>query len=107
VPLGESLDLAEALMSHADAVARTYVEVFSERVWRPFQRRGEPPEEWPGIRAALERLRPLAVESLLAVFQLAMGERVEEAYEREMGRLGEDDRRAGRRRREQGSSARV
>jgi DNA-binding transcriptional MerR regulator len=104
VPLSESLDLAETLMGHADAVARTYVEVFFERVWRPFQRRGEPPEEWPGIRAALERLRPLAVESLLAVFQLAMGERVEEAYEREMTRLGQDDRRAERRGRGRDSS---
>jgi DNA-binding transcriptional MerR regulator len=104
VPLSESLDLAETLMSHADAVARTYVEVFFERVWRPFQRRGEPPEEWPAIRAALEQLRPLAVESLLAVFQLAMGERVEEAFEREISRLGEEDRRAGGRRRAPSSS---
>ena len=32
------------------------------------------------MRDALERLRPLAAESLLAMFELAMTERVEQAF---------------------------
>jgi DNA-binding transcriptional MerR regulator len=107
VPLTECLDLAEILMKHADAVGRTYVKLFFEHVWRPFQRRGEPSEEWPEVREALERLRPLAVQSLLAVFQLAMGERVEHAFERELVRMSEPPtRESGRRRRGHGSRTR-
>ena len=37
------------------------------------------------MREALERLRPLAAETLLAIFQMAMTEAGEEAFGRELG----------------------
>src|SRR5206468_3011098 len=46
----------------------------------------EPEERWPEVREALERLRPLASESLLAVFQLTMTEAVDDAFGRELVR---------------------
>lgn len=41
------------------------------------------------MREALERLRPLAGESLLAVFGIVMTDAVEHAFERELARLAE------------------
>ena len=61
------------------AVARTYVDLFLDQVWRPFDAAGRPSERWPEVLDALERLRPLAAESLLAMFQLAMADHVDEA----------------------------
>ncbi len=60
--------------------------LFLEQVWKPFVDAGQPEERWPEVREALERLRPLASESLLAVFQLTMTEAVDDAFGRELER---------------------
>ncbi len=84
VPLSDALDVLAALRAHAQAVAEAYAELFLEQVWRPFAAAGEPAEDLPRVREALDRLRPLAAESLLAVFGLVMTETVERALAREM-----------------------
>jgi DNA-binding transcriptional MerR regulator len=77
-----ALATAEKLRRHADGVARTFVDLFVKEVWQPFDRAGRPEGDWPKVREALDRMRPLASDALLAVFQLAMGEAVEKAGER-------------------------
>jgi DNA-binding transcriptional MerR regulator len=77
-----ALATAEKLRRHADGVARTFVDLFVREVWEPFDRAGRPEGEWPKVREALDRMRPLASDALLAVFQIAMGEAVERAGER-------------------------
>jgi DNA-binding transcriptional MerR regulator len=79
IPLEDALEIGAVLRRHSRAVARAYVELFTERVWRPFVETGEPKAEWPRVQEALEKLRPLAGESLLAVFQMTMMEAIEEA----------------------------
>jgi DNA-binding transcriptional MerR regulator len=74
------LDVVERLRAHADAVSALFVELFLTHVWRPFDAAGRPPERWPQVREALERLRPLAGDALMAVFGLAMGDAVERAF---------------------------
>jgi DNA-binding transcriptional MerR regulator len=83
----QALEVGERVRQHADRVAATFVELFLEAVWRPFDQAGRPAEGWAGVRDALERLRPLASESLLALFQLAMRDEVERALGRELARL--------------------
>ena len=68
------------------AIARTFVDVFISAVWEPFERAGRPEEDWPKVSEALERLRPLASESMLAVFQLTMSEATESALDRTLQR---------------------
>jgi DNA-binding transcriptional MerR regulator len=77
-----ALETAEKLRRHADGVARTFVDLFVKEIWEPFDRAGRPEGDWPKVREALDRMRPLASDALLAVFQLAMGEAVEKASER-------------------------
>lgn len=78
----DALTTAEKLRSHADGVARAFVELFVKEVWEPFDRAGRPEGDWPKVRESLDRMRPLASDALLAVFQIAMGEAVEKAGER-------------------------
>lgn len=87
VPPEAALDLTARLRRHADGVARAFVELFLTQVWKPFEQAGRPPERWPAVREALERLRPLAAESLVAIFQLAMSDAVEKAFGRELERI--------------------
>jgi DNA-binding transcriptional MerR regulator len=77
-----ALATAEKLRRHADGVARTFVDLFVTEIWQPFDRAGRPEADWPKVREALDRMRPLASDALLAVFQIAMGEAVEKASER-------------------------
>jgi DNA-binding transcriptional MerR regulator len=77
IPLEDALSIATLLKRHAGAVANAYVELFVKRIWEPFDDAGEPKQDWPRVRESLDRLRPLAGESLLAVFQLMMREAVE------------------------------
>jgi DNA-binding transcriptional MerR regulator len=77
-----ALDTVEQLRHHAEGVARTFIDLFVNEVWEPFDAAGRPEEDWPKVREALERLRPLAAGGLLAIFQLVMSEASERASER-------------------------
>ncbi len=85
------LDLAQKLHEHSEGVARAYVDLFTSQIWEPFDRAGRPEEDWPKVREALERLRPLASDALLAMFQLTMGESTEKAAERTLQREAEPE----------------
>lgn len=77
-----ALDTVEKLRTHAEGVARTFVDLFVTQIWEPFDAAGRPEEDWPKVRDALDRLRPLAAGGLLAIFQLVMSEASERASER-------------------------
>jgi DNA-binding transcriptional MerR regulator len=80
------LAVAEQIKRRSEAIARVFVDLFLEGVWKPFFEAGSPDDQWPQVREALERLRPLASEAVLAVFQRAMTEAVEEAFGKELER---------------------
>jgi DNA-binding transcriptional MerR regulator len=85
-----ALDVFTELRRHARGVADVYVKLFLQEVWEPFERAGRPKERWPEVRDALERLRPLAAESLVAIFGLEMTEATERAFGREFERIVSD-----------------
>jgi len=85
-----ALGILEKLDRHAQSIAKLFVELFLEEIWKPFQRAGMPPEDWPRVRESLERLRPLAGEALLGMFEPAMTEAVEKAAGRIVERIGRE-----------------
>ena len=95
VPAKTALDVASKLRHYADGVSRTFVKLFLEEIWAPFEAAGRPDDQWPEVQEALERLRPLASDALLSVFGLAMAEAIDKAFGREL----EKAERSGRRRR--------
>ena len=79
---GAVLEVADKLRRQADAASRTFVDLFVKEIWEPFDRAGRPEQDWPKVREALDRMRPLASDAVLAMFQIAMGEATEKAGER-------------------------
>ena len=77
-----AVETAELLRKHSEGAARAFAELFVKEIWAPFERAGRPEQDWPRIREALDRLRPLASRTLLAIFQITMGEEAEMASER-------------------------
>jgi hypothetical protein len=86
VPPEMLLDVAEKIRRRSEAIADSFVELFLAGVWKPFVAAGRPEEQWAQVREALERLRPLASDAVVASFQRAMTEAVEKAFGKELER---------------------
>ena len=99
VPLETAIEVLRTLKRHSESVSKAYAKLFVDNVWRPFEQAGAEDQDWSEVNEALERLRPLAAQSLLAAFQLVMAETVETTLERELARLADRGRGGGRRRR--------
>jgi DNA-binding transcriptional MerR regulator len=80
IGLPAALAAIEKLNKNSSAAARTFVNLFLDELWKPFDQAGRPDEGWPEMISAIERLRPLAVEALNATFRLTLTEEVEKAF---------------------------
>jgi DNA-binding transcriptional MerR regulator len=89
IPLERSLEILARVREQADRIADIYVDVFLETKWTPFEEAGRPAEGWPDVQAALERMHPLALESLVAVFGIAMKEAVDRESVRALKRMSD------------------
>jgi DNA-binding transcriptional MerR regulator len=73
---------AERLRRKANDIAQLFTDLFLEQVWEPFDRAGRPEGDWPKVRQALDRTRPLGADVLMGVFQIAMAEATDKAMSR-------------------------
>jgi DNA-binding transcriptional MerR regulator len=89
IPAETALEVAGQLRKQCEAVAKTFSKMFIDEIWKPFEAQGSPEHDLPEVRDAIERLRPLASDALLAMFQLVMTEVVEERMGREIERIQE------------------
>jgi DNA-binding transcriptional MerR regulator len=94
-----AIETAEEMRRRSEGVAKLFVELFVKEIWEPFDRAGRPEADWPKVREALDRMRPLASDALLAMFQIAMGESTEKAGERTLRDAAKPSRRSSRSRR--------
>ncbi len=78
----KALDIVERVVRSADSVTKEFVGLFMEQVYKPY--REDEGRDLADVQEALERLRPLATETLVAVFHLRMSEAVEQAFGREL-----------------------
>ena len=84
VPLEKTLDIVERMRKNADDISRTFVKLFLDQVWKPFDEAGRPEDDWPQVRDTLGELRPLVSDAFVAVFQARMSRGVEKAFGREL-----------------------
>jgi DNA-binding transcriptional MerR regulator len=92
ISLRSALSIVEVIERHCDSVSRSFVKLFLREVWKPFQRADMPPERWPEIEEAVERLRPIASEALMTIFQQRLGTQIEDAFVEITRRLSERER---------------
>ena len=77
------------------SVAREFVKLFVDDVWKPFAHEGYPEERWAEVTESIDRLRPVSSAALLAAYQLTMSKEVEAAFGRELERLAKHAPRKG------------
>jgi DNA-binding transcriptional MerR regulator len=80
ISLAAALAAIEKLNRNSQSSARTFVNLFVEELWKPFDEAGRPDEGWAEIIESIERLRPLAVDALNATFRLTLTTEVEKAF---------------------------
>jgi DNA-binding transcriptional MerR regulator len=80
IELPAALAAIEKLNRNAQTSARTFVDLFVDEVWKPFDDAGRPEDGWEEIIAAIGRLRPLAFDALNATFRLTLTTEIEKAF---------------------------
>ena len=80
IDVSTRLAVQDQIRRHTEAVAEAFVRLFLEKVWKPFNDAGRPEADWPKVHEALNRMRPMATEALVATFHLVMGAKVDEAF---------------------------
>jgi DNA-binding transcriptional MerR regulator len=93
-----AMRMADKMRQSTESVARAYVDLFVKEIWGPFDQAGRPDADWPKVLDALERLRPLASDAVVAMFQITMGEATEKAAERTLHDAGKPPRKRARKR---------
>jgi DNA-binding transcriptional MerR regulator len=87
VPLDHALAVLAKVQDRCRSVAREFVKLFMEDVWKPFEEAGYPEERWPEIRESLEQLRPLSSQALMAIYQMTMSDEVDSAFGKQLERI--------------------
>jgi DNA-binding transcriptional MerR regulator len=86
IPLDRVLSVAAQVRRHADAVAKVYVQLFLDEVWKPFDSSGRPDDQWPHVHESLQQLRKVSGDALLALLDVSVSERLEVTFGRDITR---------------------
>jgi len=71
---------------HLEAIAEIFEQVWRDGIWDPFVEAGMPEGELARIQATAARVKPLALEAVIAQFTLAMDAQIERGIARELDR---------------------
>jgi len=95
VSLRHALTVIAKVRDQCRSIAREFVRLFLEDVWKPFAQEGYPEERWAEVTESIDRLRPVSSTALLAAYHLTMSTEVEAAFGRELERLSRHSSRQG------------
>ena len=87
VPLDHAVVAFDKVRSRCRSISHEFVKLFLDDVWKPFEAEGYPEERWPEVRQALDRLRPLSLQALVAVYRMTMSVEVEKALGKQLERM--------------------
>lgn len=87
IPLRHALTVLAKVREQCVSIAREFVKLFLDDLWKPFAEADYPRERWSEVTESIDRLRPLSSGVLLAAYQLTMSQEVEAAFGRELERL--------------------
>ena len=80
ISMHAALTLVERVSHNCESISRAFTRLYLKELWEPFQHSGQPEEQWPEIIDAVNTLRPLASETLLALFKQSMTTQLEDTF---------------------------
>jgi DNA-binding transcriptional MerR regulator len=80
ISLRVALTLVERVNRDCASISRAFAKLYLRELWQPFERRGQPDDQWDELTDAVNSLRPLASEVLLALFKQNMTAELEDTF---------------------------
>ena len=80
IPMHAAVALVERVRRNCESISRAFTRLYLKELWEPFQRAGQPDDGWEEVIEAVDTLRPLASEALLALFKQTMTARLEDTF---------------------------
>jgi DNA-binding transcriptional MerR regulator len=87
VSLDHALTVIDKVRGRCKSISHEFVRLFLEDVWKPFEAEGYPAERWPEVREALDRLRPLSLQALAALYRMTLSDETERALGKQLERM--------------------
>src|SRR3954451_13274802 len=84
MPVDDFLRASARIRAKTEEIAEIFEEVWLESIWQPFIDAGMPESEVPRLQATAARVKPLAVEAVIALFTSAMDAQIERGIAREL-----------------------
>ena len=91
IPVDDFLRASAEIRAKAEEIAQVFEQVWLDTIWQPFLDAGMPEAELPRLRETAARVKPLAVDTVVALFTSAMDAQIDSGIEREMRRLERRD----------------
>jgi DNA-binding transcriptional MerR regulator len=86
------LEASAEIRGHTERIAAIFERVWLDSVWEPFVAAGMPESELPRLQETAAKVKPLAVDAVVALFTSAMDAQIKGGIARELAR--QDERRA-------------
>ncbi len=80
ISLHSALALVERVSRNCESISRSFARLYLRELWEPFQQAGQPDDHWDEVIDAVNTLRPLASEALLALFKQRMTAQLEDTF---------------------------
>jgi len=80
ISLHAALTVVERVNRDCESISRAFAKVYLRELWQPFERAGQPDDQWQELTDAVNSLRPLAFEVLLALFKQNMTAELEDTF---------------------------
>jgi DNA-binding transcriptional MerR regulator len=91
VPVDTLFEVFKKVNEHTRAIAEVFTKMVDTGVVRPQEKAGLPPESFPAVVEAIEGLRPLATETVMASFRVNMDTAAEDAFGKILRRIAKED----------------
>ena len=86
VSVDDFLEAGAKIRAKAEEMAAIFEQVWLDTIWQPFVDAGMPDSELPRIQETAARVKPLAVDTVIALFTSAMDAQIESGIARELER---------------------
>jgi DNA-binding transcriptional MerR regulator len=87
LPVDDFLQASARIRAKVEEIAEIFEAVWLESIWQPFIDAGMPESELPRLQETAARVKPLAIDTVIALFTSAMDAQIERGIARELGRL--------------------
>lgn len=87
VPLDHAIAVLDKVRGRCRSISHEFVKLFLDDVWKPFEEDGYPDDRWSEVREALDRLRPLSLQAMVAIYRMTMSDEVEKAFGKQLERM--------------------